>query len=295
MTALSTLYRVMLRFTAFWLLTVALLGDDPAAAVLASVEGNVTVTSPEGRAVKAQVFDWLKTGTSLETAAGSRAVVVLANGKRYQVAERSRAIIETGVVRRVAGKVQPQPGLAEIPKLAAIADAAANAHAGTVRIRGPQLRNCYPSPDATLLASRAMISFDPSAEVRSYQVEVEDEAGNVIHHAESPGAAVTLPPDLLKPGKRYYYEVRGVVPVGEAPRCAAEFATLPEEDEMRRAILKTAVHKAGDADSLALLAEVDRRLGLLREAREEFTSALKGSSAPDAIRAALQKLAAVTQ
>jgi hypothetical protein len=65
---------------------------------------------------------------------------------------------------------------------------------------------------------------------------------------------------------------------------------LPAEDEVRRAALKTAVELSGDADSLALLAEIDRRLGLLREAREEFGAALERASAREAVRAAIAQI-----
>jgi hypothetical protein len=289
------IYRAMLKWFAFFGMAAMLLAaDEPVAAVLASIEGKVTVSSPDGRAPRgAQVFDWLKAGTSIETGAGARALVVLANGKRYQLEEHSRATVRDGILRGPAGKIRPLPGLTEMPRLAATSDAGSSAAA--VRIRGPKLRNCYPSPNAAILSTQAILSFAPVTEIKSYLAEVQDDAGNVIHHAELSAPAVMLPSGLLKPGRRYYWEVQGVVAAGEAPRCEAEFTILAVEDEIRRAAFKAGVDKSGDGDSLALLAEIDRRLGLFREAREEFASALNRSSEPEAIRSALRQIDARMQ
>jgi hypothetical protein len=63
----------------------------------------------------------------------------------------------------------------------------------------------------------------------------------------------------------------------------SEFATLPAHEIERRALFKSAAESRGDAETLALLAEVDRRLGLLLEARNEFQQALAKSSADSAM------------
>jgi len=74
------------------------------------------------------------------------------------------------------------------------------------------------------------------------------------------------------------------------PHCGGEFFVLLAEDETRRASFRAAVQNSGDPDCLALLAEIDRRLGLLREAREEFAAVLRQSSTSEAIRASLQEI-----
>jgi len=267
--------------------------EAPAAGVLASVTGTVTLTYPDGHKARAQGFDWLKPHTLIETDRAGRVLVVLVSGARYEVGERSRATLETGTIRTVAGSVRRLPGLAEIPKLAAIADSPSTARGGVVRIRGPKLRHCYPAANAAILSGPSIFSFEPIGDVTTYVIEIENDEGTVIHRAQSSGAPVTVPAGVLKPGAIYYWEVRGVVPEGEGPRCGAQFSVLPVEDETRRAALKAAVRNVGDTDSLALLGEIDRRLGLLREAREEFAAALANSGTQDHIRSALLQIDAL--
>src|SRR2546427_10271760 len=80
--------------------------EEPAAGVLASVTGTVTLTYPDGHKGRAQGFDWLKPRTRIETNAGGSVLVVLVNGARYEVGERSRATIEKSTLRTVAGNVR---------------------------------------------------------------------------------------------------------------------------------------------------------------------------------------------
>jgi hypothetical protein len=47
-----------------------LAAEEPAAGVLASVTGTVTVTYPSSRIAKAHVFDWLKVGASISDGYG---------------------------------------------------------------------------------------------------------------------------------------------------------------------------------------------------------------------------------
>jgi hypothetical protein len=54
----------------------------------------------------------------------------------------------------------------------------------------------------------------------------------------------------------------------------ADFETLPAEEAKAREALRKAVEKAGDA-SLALLAEVDRNLGLWIDRRDEMRVAVR--------------------
>jgi len=277
-------------FPLFGLAPLLLVAEEPAVGVLASVRGSVTLTYRGGHTAKAHVFDWLKARTSIQTDTGARVLVVLDNGTRYEIGERSRATLERGTLRIVGGDVRRLSGLTEIPRLAAIADTPSSPRGGVVRIRGPKLQGCYPAANVTILSSQSMFSFEPVAEAKAYVVEIENSEGDVIHRAQSFGAPVILPSGILKPGSRYYWEVRSVAPTADGPQCGAGFSVLPVEDATRRAALRTVIENTGDADSFALLAEIDRRLGLLREAREEFASALKGSSAPEAIRSALQQI-----
>jgi hypothetical protein len=281
------------RFSFLGLALSFLAAEEPAAGVLASVAGSVTVTEPGGHTGKAHVFDWLKVGATIRTEAGARVLVVLENGARYELGERVSAKLERGNLHVVAGDVRRLPGLTEIPKLAAIADTVSTKHGGVVRIRGPKLQHCYPVANAAILSNQPTFSFQPITGVTSYVIEIENEEGKVVQRRESPGTPVTLPAGVLNAGSMYYWEARGVEPQGDGPQCGGEFSVLAAQDEERRAAFKTAVQNSGDADSLALLAEIDWRLGLLREAQGEFTAALQGTSAPEGIRSALLQIDAL--
>ena len=270
-----------------------LAAQGPAAGVLVSVAGSVQVACPGNRTVPARVFDWLKPGCSLQAEKDARAVVVLQNGARYEIAERSRGTLEKDMFRVVAGNVHRLSSLPEIPKLAAIKDGQSSTRSGAVRIRGPKLTHCYPPANASVVARDSIFSFQPATQVTSYVIEIENSAGVVIHRVETPGPSVTVPRGILEPGATYYWEVQGLVSDATPPQCGAEFSVLTIEDEKRRAALKDAVEHSGDADSLALLAEVDLRMGLLREARNEFAAALGQSSTPAAIRSALVEIDAL--
>jgi hypothetical protein len=264
--------------------------EEPAAGVLASVTGTATVMYPRGGATPAHLFDWLKAGASIQTAAGAKVLVVLMNGAKYEVGERSRATLEKGTVHKVSGDLRRLPGLTEIPKLAAIADKLGTTKGGSVGVRNDKLEHCYPSPDAAILPGQNTFSFEPNPIVTAYVIEIGSDAGTVIHRAESSGTPVTAPPGLLQPGATYYWEVRGVASGRDRSLCGGEFTILSAEDETRRASFRAAVQSSSDADGLALLAEIDLRLRLLREAKEEFTEALSKSSTPEAIRTELREI-----
>jgi hypothetical protein len=262
--------------------------EEPAAGVLASVTGTATVMYPRGGAMPAHPFDWLKTGASIQTEAGAKVLVVLVNGAKYEVGERSRATLEKGTMHKVSGDLRRLPGLTEIPKLAAISDKLSSTRGGVVRIRGTKLKQCYPAPGVAILPGESTFAFDPAANITSYVMEIENGEGNVIHRAESSGGPIHVAAGVLQPGANYYWEVGGGVP--DSPKCGGEFSVLSSEDEASRQIFRSAVQNSGEADGLAILAEIDRRLGLLREAREEFNAALSKSSTPDAIRAKLREI-----
>ena len=57
-----------------------------------------------------------------------------------------------------------------------------------------------------------------------------------------------------------------------------------------RAVLEESLEAGGDASSLALLAEIDRSLGLLVEAREKFRAAVARAPGDVALRQALDRL-----
>ena len=97
-------------------------------------------------------------------------------------------------------------------------------------------------------------------------------------------------PDALKPGATYYWRVRTVDRAGAQAEGEAEFKTLAAADERARETLKNALETTGDANALALLAHVDFRLGLFREARDGVRAALEKSSGDSNLKGALLQL-----
>ncbi len=241
--------------------------QEPAAAVVISLEGNVTVTTGSGAAVPARVFDWLKAGTAIETGPGSHVALALGNGQRFEVQESSRATVEAQTVQEVSGTLRRLAPAPPIPRLAAIEGGPpAGGRAGAVRLRGPQIRNCYPGARASVLADQAILRFDPADEVREYLIEVEDADGASVYRTRTTAVTVPLAPGLLAPGATYLWRATGVG--GEPPpRCEAEFRVVPAKDAKEREAYRAAAQQEGGVEPLLMLAELDRRMGLAFEAR----------------------------
>src|SRR5688572_29621037 len=66
----------------------------PLAALISDLSGEVSVTAaPKGAAVRAQRFDALFVGASVETGPSGRAEIVLAGGQRFELSARAKATI----------------------------------------------------------------------------------------------------------------------------------------------------------------------------------------------------------
>jgi hypothetical protein len=259
-----------------------------AVAVVTSITGNVTLTAQADKKSPVHLFDWLPAGAVIESAAGSRVTLVFADGHRYEVAEKSRVSLGPAGPKSAAGSVRPLEAVPPMPRLVAISASRAGALSGAIRLRqGSNLhfRNLYPSGSSVTLPDSTVLHFAPIEGASRYRVELEDESGKTVFDAETPLSAVMVPAGILRPGSHYYWKVRTIESLGPSVRGESDFATLEEEDIHRRAAVRAALEKKNDVESLALMAEIDRRLELLMEAREGFQTAL--TKAPD--DAALQK------
>jgi hypothetical protein len=159
-----------------------------------------------------------------------------------------------------------------------------------VRIRGATIAHLYPDSRATTLADSTVLRFTPIPGADSYTVDVETESGRMVFHGETQSATVSIPPRTLQPATKYFWRVRALDRSGQTARGAAEFATLSEETARARAALEASLEASADAASLALLAEIDRTLGLLVEAREKFRAAVARAPGDIALRQALDRL-----
>ena len=264
--------------------------DVDAVALIVTATGTLTVSEDGREARRATALDWLRAGAILESPAGSTAVLALAGGRRYEVAPRSRARVAAEGIEILAGRARELPRIAPLPRLGALSpDAHAGSRAGALRVRGRRLRDLYPRADATSLAGSTTLAFSSLPGVTEYHVEVEDEEGETVFHVTTRGSAVPVSPDVLRPGQRYRWSVRGNSPEGLA-RGEAEFSTLDTEAVRARQQLRASPGLADDVASLALLAEVDRNLGLMQEARDGFARALERTPGDSALRQALDQV-----
>ncbi|MGH9888850.1 MAG: hypothetical protein ACREBE_25180 [bacterium] len=262
--------------------------DDEAVAVVASLAGHVSVRTGEKAAREAALFDWLPRGAIVETASGSRVLLAFANGKRFDLGAGARATLAQDGLAVQSGPVSSLPAVPPLPRLATVAaGAVSDTTAGVVRIRGTRLSGLYPRAGTRVLHERATLRFAPVAGVERYRVDVEDEAGAPVFHAESDSGIVSIPPGMLKPSTHYYWRVRGLLAVGAAPRGEEEFETLDAGQAAGWTSLADVLRRSGDADSLALLSAVDRSLGLLFEAQADLRAALARSPEQAGLRDAL--------
>jgi hypothetical protein len=259
------------------------------AAIISSLSGEASVIMPSAPGRKSlRLFDWLPAGSVVEVGTNSRLIIAFSNGRRYQMEAGTRAALAGGTLKALAGAVRDLPSFPPMPRLAAIDRAAqAGVKAGAIRIRGDkarQIRNLYPRADTSALPDETTLLFSPTRETARYKVELEDELGRTVFSAEIESVSLVVPRGILKPGARYYWRVRSVEIVGPAARGESEFMTLPIEEIEKRAVLRDSLKERGGIEALALLAEIDRRLGLLLEARNEFRAALSQSPSDETLR-----------
>ncbi len=264
-------------------------------AVIASISGDASVTVPADRTRKSlRLFDWLPAGSVVEVGGNSNLIIAFSNGNRYRMESGAKAMLAAGALKAPSGAVRNLPPFPPMPRLAAInRDANAGAKAGAVRIRGvetPQILNLYPRAGTAALPDETTLLFSPVREAARYKVELEDESGRTIFGAETESASLAVPSGILKPGARYYWRVRTVEIAGPAARGETEFTTLASEEIFRRASFKAGLRERGDAESPALTAEIDRRLGLLIEARSELREALAKSPSDQTLRRILAEI-----
>jgi hypothetical protein len=233
-------------------------------AIVAQLSGTATARSADSRERGAiHLFDWLGEGTTLEVGKQSRAIVILSNGLRCAFGAGSKAVVAAEL-----------PALPPIPKPSAIATESAST-SGAGRIRGAEvIQQLYPRAGMAVLADKVMLRFSGIPEATSYRLAIDDSAGNHLWSATTESTEVWIPTGVLKAGERYAWQVRAMRSGVLIALGVAEFSTLPAEEALKRTAFANALSAAGDPASVAVLAGVDLRLGLIREAIDEFSAAL---------------------
>jgi hypothetical protein len=256
-------------------------------AVVASLSGNATVRS-RGTHDKVAVYslDWLSDGMTIEVGKKSQVVIILLNGHRYELNEGAKATLSPGAAPKIKGSSRELPALPPIPKsIPIVADPTTTS--GAVRIRGAtEMSGLYPRAGIVAIPEKVTLRFNAVPEATSYRVALEDDRGDRLLNIVTESNELAVPSGTIKPGAHYFWHVRAMrsgVLIGVG---MAEFFALSAADTLLRSQFAQAFNVKNGA-TLALLADVDLRLGLVAEACDEFSEAFKQKPNDPALRRAL--------
>jgi CHASE2 domain-containing sensor protein/predicted Ser/Thr protein kinase len=267
-------------------------------AVIASLSGEASIHNPATqKRVTVASFDWLQPGATLEVTTGSSVTVILLNGRRYELGPGARATVTADGLTGSSGPVSELERLPPIPKATPIVDRTANT-SGAVRLRGPApIRNMYPREGMTALPNGLQFSFDSVPGASTYRIDLKDADGNILDNVQTAATHVVIPSGTVQAGATYSWHVRAIGSMGVVGEGEARFATISEQDGREREALARALSASKeDASAVALLADVDWRLGLLEEARQGLSAALRLRPGDAAIVHALEGVqAALTE
>jgi hypothetical protein len=215
-------------------------------------------------------------GARITVAKRSTVVIALASGLRFELGEGARVTVLRGGLP-ISASVRSLPPLPPFPIVPSIAAGTAGrrsptwAESAAVRVRGSSLRNLYPSGDATI-ADRTTLRFDGPSAAKAYLVNIVDEGDRPVFDVKTERRVVAVPAGVLETGRRYYWRVSVEDDSAAPARSEAAFTTLPASTvQTREAFIARLRHD--DAGDLGLLAQVDKRLGLSMEARDELVTA----------------------
>jgi hypothetical protein len=259
--------------------------QEPVAIVcLLSGKGSATF---DKKRTELRLFHRLRSGTVVETEAGSRVVLAFFTGDRYEFGEKASGTLGRTGLDSKTGEIQK---LTPVPATLDIAPIAKDEKPGTrlaaARIRtgagpGKSFSNLYPAEGAATVAEAALLRFDAVEGYQKYKLDLEDETGNAIFSMETAATIVEIPVGVLREGAQYYWRVRTLDAEKPAMRGEAVFSTLNHKSATRRAALKAHADASRDLSLLGLLADFDRSVGLQREACEELRGVLdQGAASP---------------
>jgi len=250
-------------------------GEDAApAAIVCLVDGEAWVHSEDGPRALA-LFDWVASGAQVETGDDGRLILGLGNGERWLLHASSAALVTAEGVERKDGRIEQLAPVGAIPAVVGLLhDRCLSERPAADRIRGAGLRlEVYPRGGAAVRARRALLAFEHQGEMDGYSVEVRNATDEAVFTADTCSSEVAVPVGVLRPGSLYILslvaERRGQDPL----RRSSVFRTIPENEEQVRGALAEAVAATGDASLILLLAELDSRLRLDREACQGLETA----------------------
>lgn len=253
--------------------------SSEAIALVTRVHGEAWQELPGEEADRLALLDVLPPDSTVRTGERSEVVLVFFNGTRFAVGASSRILVEETGATAVSGsllQLEAVPVLARMPGI--VRAEKAGTVAGARRIRHSEDEPppaIYPSEGTAVLSDSAVLSFSPNAEAREHRIEIEDPSGQEVFSTITRESRLQLPASVLKPGSTYFWHVREErlgTRLG-----SAVFNVLGEDVARNRQQLAEAA--ASSLDLMILSSEVDRRLGLRREACETLFKTL--AKAPD--------------
>ncbi len=268
-------------------------GSREIVGLISELSGPASITSQPSRSPeKAQRFDAIVVGATLEMGPESRGTIVLVDGRRFELGPDARAALGVTGLASSSGPVSELPRLPTLPRIAALDDSRPQGPAAGVRVRGDVVAGLRPF-HAVLATQATTLRFEPVKRASRYEVAVEDDAGRRVFVGETAGTEMVVPAGTLKPGASYHLTVQTVDKVGGAARGSSRFTTLSDEQMRARDKLRQALQAEGGTGWRALLAEIDRRLGLFEEALNGFRAALTERPDDPALQQSVRRLEAL--
>jgi hypothetical protein len=215
-----------------------------------------------------KTLGWQTEGIVISTGERSSMTIVFLNGRRATAGERSSLKISAEGPIDVRGTVTPLAAIPPLPEVRPVVFETASTRISAVRVRGDAFERLQPDGEAATVSHETRLEFEPVSRMSIYEIEIVGEDGARLYRTTTKETHVDVPGDVLTPGRRYYWSVEARDALGRVVRGSARFVTLSREQVGRRASLTQAL--ASSPDHLLFLAEIDRSLGLFRQARMGF-------------------------
>jgi hypothetical protein len=246
-------------------------------ALIYKLEGRAEVIAAAGDEPRpAVLYDWLRVGDEVRVSADGLAAVVFSSGARYELRGPAVAELAADGFQRTEGKVEARTPLAPLPRDSGIlrSNDFADTKLGGVVLRGSGIAWMYPRRGAATIAGQTSLRLGEGTEGgMGFRIVLEDENGAVLLHTVVKNDVLSLAPDLLVEGRRYFWRAIALGETGTTGSAEGEFRTLDSVRSSERQSFQESMESTTDPYLIALGAEADRSLGLLWESREGFCRA----------------------
>ena len=245
-------------------------------AIVSALDGKMWAQSKPTRRSLA-LYDWLPAGMVIDLDEKARAVIIMMDGRRYELGGGSRVQLTASSATIVRGPVKeaaPVPGLVALAPIAGRAPTVS----GAVRLRARNIPKLNPCNTVVTLRDATVLRFEPIAGASQFAVEVQTEDGRRVFAQTIDRPPLAVPAGVLSGGVEYFWTVR-LIGDGPPARSEGRFRTLDAEAEAAR----IALGRSSDTADSGLLGGIDFHLGVLNEAIEELSAAAERN--PDNVAA----------